>query len=353
MSRRKHRLAVAALLAGGILFGLASAEALLRVRGVLYTYVAPHPDPALHYVLQPGLRGRVAGIPIEHNSRGLRDREYPDTPAPDTMRILVLGDSITYSRLSPAAVTFVKRLESTLNASSGGRRFEVLNAGVSGYTSCQEEAFFKNVASAYHPHIVIWQYCLNDVEDPSDPFGGGREGYVPLPDSWKKGLRDHVVLWSFFRVQSYELLHRLGILPKDASDLNYARSVFAYYDERERERRDRAWECLIRGRDAIEAGSGRMVLVVFPFAMQATGDPEYPDSPQRDVLERCRQAGIHCLDLLPLFEREGGWELFLKPDFIHLSERGHEVAAAAIGMEVRRFVSESEEASASGGRPPM
>jgi len=333
-----RRLATASLLAASVLLALAAAEAILRIRGVVYVYVTPHPDPALRYVLTPGLRGRVAGIEIEHNSRGLRDRDYPDQPPSGVVRILAVGDSITYSRLDPAPRTFIKRLEASLNSGGYGATFEVINGGASGYTSCQEEAFLKNVGLSYNPHVVLWQYCLNDVEDPSDPFDGGRRGFLPMPASFKRALRDHVRVWSFLRVESYEILHLLGLMEKDATSAAYARSIVAFYGEAEVSRRNRAWACILRARDEVVGRGGDMLLVVFPLAMQAAADPAFTDAPQRDVERRCREAGIDCPDLLPVFQREGGWDLYAKPDFLHLSAGGHRVAAAAIEEALRRHL---------------
>jgi hypothetical protein len=94
-----------------------------------------------------------------------------------------------------------------------------------------------------------------------------------------------------------------------------------------------------------------MLLVAFPFAMQVTGPPEFPDVPQRDVAARCRDAGIPFLDLLPIFARETGPTLFAEADFIHLSDKGHEVAARAIEDELTRLgiVSDHASSRAAGG----
>ena len=297
-----------------------------------------HPDPALLYTLKPGLRGRVLGTVHAYNSRGIRDREFSPSPAPGTLRLLCVGDSIAYAQVTPLEDTFVKRIESSLrDGVSGWRDAEAINGGVAGYNACQEEAFFRAVGAAYHPHVVVWQYCLNDPDDAHDPLQAPTAGALPLPLSWNRALRDRFVLWSFLRVQWRGTQQRLGLMTRqwDASSLEYARRIYSLYELGEARRRDASWACLSRARDAIERQGGRMLVVIFPFAMQAAEDPEFNDAPQRDIENRCRQSGITCLDLLPTFRAAGAWDLYAKPDFVHLSDQGHRVAAAAIEKELR------------------
>ncbi len=332
----RSKLLKLALLICGILLGAGAAELILRWRGVLYDVVAPHPDPRLNYTLKPGLRGRIGHVQHSYNSRGLRDHEYADDPAEGTVRILCIGDSITYAQSTPLESTFVKRLESSLN-SRGESTFEVLNGGVSGYNACQEEAFLRNVGAAYHPRVVIWHYCLNDVDDPWYPYGPAGEGFTPIPQSWKRTLRERTVLWHFLRVQLYGAMHLLGLMPNDSSGEGYARRIFSLYGDGERARGDRAWGCILNAREQIRGSGGEMLLVAFPFAMQVTGRPDFPDLPQRDMAARCREAGIPFLDLLPVFTRETGPTLFAESDFTHLSDKGHEVSARAIEDELTRL----------------
>lgn len=329
-----RRLATVGLLGFGIAAGLAASEAILRIRGTVCELFAPHPDPELGYMLRPGLHGLVDGIEHAYNSRGLRDRDYPDRPPSGVTRILCVGDSITFAQNVPLEATFAKRMEERLNARRDGRVWEVLNGGVSGYNACNEEAFLRDIGFSYHPDIVVWEYTLNDLDDPWRPYVGKTRGFVPLPSSWKESLREHLIIWGYLRVQSYGLAHLLGVLPKDMTSRAYARRTFELYGDAEKARCDRSWQCIRRAREEIEAEGGEMLIVIVPLALQAVGDPEFGDAPQKEVDRMCREGGFDCLDLLPVFTREGGWDLYPKPDFVHLSEKGHEVTAAAIAETV-------------------
>jgi lysophospholipase L1-like esterase len=350
MGKLRRRLAPGALLLLGVLAGLAGAEGILRLRGVRYNVTAPHPDPDLGYTLRPNLRARIEGADHAYNRIGLRDRDYPEEPAPGTRRILVVGDSITYAQSTPLEATYVKRLESALVA--GGGAWEILNGGVAGYNACQEEAFHRLVGSRYHPHLVLWQYCLNDAGDAWAPYGPGGRGWVPLPAGWKRALRERLYLWSFARFHAAGTLHLLGLAPRDTSDLDYARRVFAFYGGPDARRLDRALACVRRARDLAAAGGGRMLVAIVPFSMQVDGDLAFPDRPQREVARRCREAGIPVLDLLPTFREARAGSLFAPGDFVHLSPEGHAAAARALEPEVRRLFAEAPASSAAGGPGP-
>ena len=329
-------------------------EGALRLRGVLYSVVAPDADPALRYTLIPGARGKVNGIPHTYNSHALRDRDYPQRAAQGTVRILCVGDSITFSQSQPVEGSFPKLMEASLNASAGASpagaatgaattaaaaaaaapRYEVLNAGVSGYNSCQEEAFLRKIDSSYHPDVVLWQYCLNDVDKVWDPFATGNSGLLPLPLSVKRFARQHIMLWEFLRLQGYGIWQRLGYIEEDASSERYAQRIFSLWDDSLTASRDASWECVRRARQAAEAQGHRFVLAYFPMAMQTVGDPRFPDRPQKELARRCQQDGMTCLDMLPVFQARGGWDLFLKPDFLHLSDKGQQVTAETLQREL-------------------
>jgi lysophospholipase L1-like esterase len=329
------RAARAALLLSGILLGTAAAEGILRARGVIYEATRSHPDPALGYTLRPGLKGHVRDADHSYNSRGIRDREYPDRPSRGVKRLLCVGDSIAYAQVTRLERTFPKRLEADLNTSGGGTRYEVINGGVAGYNACQEEAFYRDVGSSYHPDLVVWQYCLNDPEEARDPMAPSGL----MPPSWERALRDRLVLWSFLRVEYRGVMQMTGLMDRrwDASDPAYARRVFDMYGEAGRKQLDAAWACVARASRAIREDGADVLLVVFPFAMQMAGGLEATDEPQREIEGRCRRDDIACLDLLPAFRDSGDRGLYLTPDFVHLSDAGHQAAADAIAREVPRM----------------
>lgn len=170
-SRRAAKLVLAFM---GTLIGLATLE--LGVRALhLAPEIAPivvdhaygsfesSANPILQYVPRPGSR--------DISAYGLRDRDYAFEPAPGTLRVVVLGDSIgfgfcTPDRALPPDQTFAKVLEARLAAAPppGYTGAEVINLSVSGYDSVQEAEFLRVKGLAFEPDLVVVAYCLNDAQ---------------------------------------------------------------------------------------------------------------------------------------------------------------------------------------------
>ena len=107
-------------------------------------------------------KGRVAQD-FKINSHGFRDKERTYEKKEGVFRILVLGDSYTQALQVPLEKTFPYILEEKLN-SEGGKRFEVLNLGISGFGTDQEYLTLKYYGLIYHPDFVILQFFIgNDV----------------------------------------------------------------------------------------------------------------------------------------------------------------------------------------------
>ena len=120
-------------------------------------------NPILFYEPRPGYNDGFYSI----NAHGFRDREFVLEKAPGTIRIAVLGDSIIWGHGLPLELTFAKQLERLLNTRFD-RTFEVLNFGVSGYSTQQEVELYRIKASLFDPDLVIVGYCLNDYRESSE-----------------------------------------------------------------------------------------------------------------------------------------------------------------------------------------
>lgn len=142
-------------------------------------------NPVLFYEPTPGATSGVYTI----NSGGFRDHEYSAAKAPDVFRIVILGDSIVWGHGLELADTFAKQLEHLLNEISQ-QKFEVLNFGVSGYSTQQEVELYRVRASRYDPDLVIVGYCLNDFEESSVEGDAFRHLYYDI--FHKSYLYDHL-----------------------------------------------------------------------------------------------------------------------------------------------------------------
>ena len=125
------------------------------------------PDRTVGWVLTPGRRGEasvcggdqheVARHRIEVNDLGQRDRPRHYRRTPGRRRVLVLGDSFVEALQVDLEDTFPARLERTLGV-------EMLNAGVSGYSTDNELRAFLRAGRRYHPDaVLLLLHVGNDV----------------------------------------------------------------------------------------------------------------------------------------------------------------------------------------------
>lgn len=97
------------------------------------------------------------------NADGFRDREYAVGKS-DAIRIIALGDSVTFGRGVPLESTYAKVLEDRLNREDrDGLRYEVLNFGVGGYNSRRQLELYKAKGRKYEPDLLVIEFALDDA----------------------------------------------------------------------------------------------------------------------------------------------------------------------------------------------
>ena len=155
-------------------------EAALRIWG--HSEAAPSfqalfiPDPVIGYRLRPNARTRFVtaefDTTIAVNGQGVRDDREIGPKPPGERRIVVLGDSVVLSVQVEARQTFSQLLEDRLNQSEASRpggprvHYRVINAGVQGYGPVEEFLFYREIARAFEPDLVIETIFVgNDAED--------------------------------------------------------------------------------------------------------------------------------------------------------------------------------------------
>jgi hypothetical protein len=120
------------------------------------------PFTRLGWTLTPGVRKQIRVVhqgkmiwenDIRINKNGFYDREWGPKPS-GVKRILVMGDSIIESRQVPRESNFVARAEARLNA-AGGRRYELFNIGVAGWSVDSVLNYFQHQGRALQPDAVI------------------------------------------------------------------------------------------------------------------------------------------------------------------------------------------------------
>jgi len=195
-----------ALVVSSILFVLLLCELLLR--GISFSY----PNYYTHDIHtgakhRPGAEGwyREEGEAyVKINSAGMRDdREIELEKAVGIFRIAVLGDSYVEALQIPTNDTFLALMEKKLNKCDAfkGRKVEVLNFGVSGYSTAQELLTLKHRVWPYNPDLVLLAFLAsNDIRDNSKLISGN------TPRPFFTVQNDQLLLdKSFMDSQSYKI----------------------------------------------------------------------------------------------------------------------------------------------------
>jgi lysophospholipase L1-like esterase len=112
----------------------------------------------------PNRSGIYMGVPVVTNSMGLRDNDYPLVKSANALRIVMLGDSLTFGWGVRAEDTPSKLVEAILNSRGGSQNFEVINTGVGNYNSSMEVNAFLKKWHSLKPDLVILNYFINDAE---------------------------------------------------------------------------------------------------------------------------------------------------------------------------------------------
>ena len=113
------------------------------------------PVPYISYVPDPAYEG--------HNQLGYRGPEVALPKPPETYRIVSMGGSTTYSTGTTAKESYPAVLQSILRDDYGYSNVEVINAGVSGYTSWEVLASFAFRVLELDPDMLIYYGAVNDL----------------------------------------------------------------------------------------------------------------------------------------------------------------------------------------------
>jgi len=377
------------LVLGSIIAALVLGEVGLGLLGIEYPrfYEA---DPNLGSRLRPGMEGywlEEGGGYFRVNSEGLRDREHSLTPAPNTLRIAVLGDSFAEAKEVDREEAFWAIMEKGLQGCGnlGQRQVEVINFGQSGFGTTQELLALRHRVWKYSPDVVLVAFFTgNDVADnfqafrqwylfPYFTYEDGelvlhdrhtRKGWEVFEESektlqkvwwlrWKRWLADNSRVyqlighsqkrWALWRDHMAQRGQAAAVSEAPEPGL-----FSAVYREPDQEVWQEAWKIteasLLTMRDEVEARGARFFVVVLSTGMQVHPDPaarkKYADwigsqdllYPDRRLAAFCRREGMPILLLAPAFQKYASEHRVFLHGFGdtqgggHWNETGHRLA---------------------------
>ena len=321
------------------LFVLLFTEAALRMgdfrfdtqpRYMEFNFPNPHemheifqPDVVTFWRLRPGARMGDGIEPI--NSIGFRGPEFSEEKSPGAKRVITLGDSVTFG----GATSYPQLLAGCLD---GG--WEVINAGVPGYSVVQGWKLYESRIAKLKPDVVTIMFGWNDhwlargIPDSQQAVKPSTE--LSKPINWFKGLR-------IYQLLNYIIYHNVQS-PHRFSPATYRVPIEEYKNYMERltdaAKSSGAQVILITAPSAFDAGKVPAYLLELGFVQRLEGENEkdlalrlnrlhasYNDVTRAVAAEKA----VALVDLDSQWRNKGITGLFRDPakDIVHPNEEGY------------------------------
>jgi HEAT repeat protein/lysophospholipase L1-like esterase len=256
----------------------------------------------------------------DYNHDGLRDREHAAAKPAGVRRVICLGDSTTLGWGIQPAEAYPQVLQDRLDAL--GRRVEVFNVALGGWSTRQELIAYRKIARRYAPDLVLLGVCLNDIPE--------MRNNLSRPSPFLAALhRRSALVRRLVAAEDREIKDVLELFT--APD---APKVRAAYED--------VFADVRALRDDARADGAELAILVFPFRLQVRADAQ-PPLPQQRIAAFCAAERIRCLDLLPAL-RAAGEDAYI--DYDHFSPQGARLVADQVAESA--LLAEEEGASARG-----
>lgn len=344
-------------------------------------------DKDFHHVLIPNknCRFKTEEWDVENiiNSTGMRDEEINlKKDEIGVFRILALGDSFTMGHGVKIKESYINILENNLNSFQKGKKIEIINAAVFGYSPIIHWLYLSKKGLSFEPDAVILFFTLTD-------FWEDRKRFEELTDSYpgisEKDLMERLedsdveFKFEFINMAAGQNIDQLALAPNVSYELKtWLRSNFKIYATlvdfiKKRNQPvaqdvifqgdpDRDIVALVRGEkitqenwqdlwklpvynlglisDLLDEMNIKFVVVLIPEAVQVN-DKEWPNKTalglsshfndtrgpyQNELIRRLKGKKIEFIDLLPRFRESEIFPLYFSQDG-HFRESGHQLAA--------------------------
>lgn len=303
-------------------------------------------DPKLVFTLVPNQESFTADKPVRINERGLRGGVVPFDRTPGRLRVLFLGDSITFGYGVTDDEVVTTRTSRLL--AEAGRPNEVINAAVPAYNTAQEVEYYFKEGARYSADWVVLGVCWNDVNDKAG-VRVGSQGWLlsegerdpAHDDSFWESASGYAVRNLLKRSRAlYGGLNRWRALRSGGGVDQHTALQQDVLVGRDTPRVEAGWrqveQSIARLSETAGAAGSRVLVVAFPMPIllaRSFPNSSYPRRLQ-DVAQR---GGVPLVDLEPVYRARfhGHESLFIAYDGDHPNAAGHELAAREIAERIR------------------
>jgi hypothetical protein len=266
-------------------------------------------NPYLRYELIPSAKSSNISI----NSDGFRGPEYSIAKPADAFRIIMLGDSETFSVMLSQNETLSAQLENLLNQESHNLHYEVLNFGVEGYNTFQELEMLKTKGLKYNPDLIILNYVLNDPEPGEYYFN-------------KTFLMRHSALVRYF---TYRI--KKALIRRERKKLNIRTEIDNYYYYHQPKYFIPLKKAILEMADIARERKNKLAVVIFPASSIMVEDfkESYPYWTLHKLIKSINSDNIIFIDLIDEFNR-----LSMTPQSVSINYTYDESHKNAVALKV-------------------
>jgi lysophospholipase L1-like esterase len=258
----------------------------------------------------------------------LRGPDFTPQKAPGTYRIICLGNSCTFGWRVREQEVYPRQTQAILEQRLPQESWEVINAGVTGYTSLQGLRFLRREVLRWQPDLLIINYCWNDHWAAAQDIADKDQR---LPSQWILDLQN-----TFNCTYTYRWLKYLvfSLKKPPAADFSRDNPVYRVSAEDFRENLRRMITLATERKIPV-------LLLTAPIAERAdprfSGVRLYHDKYNGVIRSFSDTAGVFVLDAAAEFSRYT--DLFDHPerDLKHYNANGHSIIARMIAEYISRL----------------
>ncbi|MCD6385447.1 SGNH/GDSL hydrolase family protein [Candidatus Sumerlaeota bacterium] len=328
----------------------------------------PSDYPEILYELRPDAsltffyKDQQEQIHYRINSLGLRGDEIKKRKPPGVIRILTIGDSVSFGVRIDQPEIYSRQLQNLLNDWAQKQniavRFEVLNPSACGWNTFNEVSWLEKRGISLQPDIVLLQFSMNDVDDPlvhmgttvlyhlkkipreffpADPGKAGRENiftktYKDITPGEVLTLYGQKVSKLYaIALQVYQSVKMKRTKKKDGGArslwLSWCLDILVNENAEQVKWLKRQFRRL---KALCEAHNIAVAVVIFPLSYQLNSENAVYRDAIKYVKKYIKEARLDCFDLTPAFSSVSQTDqffLYLPGDASHLNRTGHRFTA--------------------------
>lgn len=277
------------------------------------------------------------GRAVRWNEAGFREREFQTPKPPDTYRVMVLGDSITWGVGLSQDDRYTRLAEQQLRDRIPHRNIEVLNFGLRGIPTVMQRDMLTHLADLVQPDCVVVGFCFNDPQPRRQSYAVEMDRYRPLFAALD-GLRSCGLARSadFVHRRTDQLLRNVGLVPQwpEALDRVYRPDSGEW----------RAFEGALADIRSICA-KRNLPPPIFAPLLQGSGDFNEPGELLSRIIAWCSQAeaaarrhGFLTINMQESFKAQGPRDRHVNRWDQHPSAECHEIYASHIAAAIAQVI---------------